>query len=440
MILSSLSLQNFRNFKKSSFDFSPKATIIIAPNARGKTNILEAIYMLVTGKSFRADLEKEVISYGEELARLGAEVSHGEALRSGTKFFVAADRVEGSTLITSSKKFAPSPRPPEFNKLEIVITAGQVGSKKVPKKKFLVNGVSKRSTNFIGNFFAVLFSPQDLRLITDSPSLRRRYLNTVLSSVDKQYRIALLIYEKALRQRNKVLERIRERQASVSQLDYWDKLLINNGQIITQKREEFIDFINSQYCVCHPELDSGSIEIPKRVWNDTKVVVSDKEIFESFKVAYEKNEISEDRLEEKREKEVLLGVTLVGPHRDDFIIKLKTQNVKLVPPAKPLATHGKTTSQMSNLGKSRDLSIYGSRGEQRLAVLWLKLSELAFIEEKTSQKPVLLLDDIFSELDADHRDLVTQIIPHQQTIITTTEEGIVKGYFLKGAKIIKLEI
>ena len=371
MILSSLSLQNFRNFKKKKLEFSPAITIIVAPNTFGKTNILEAIYLLATGKSFRADLEKEVIMYGGEIGRITGVVLNERLITQKTQNIT------------------------ESTELEVLVTTGQVGGKKAPKKKFLVNGVSKRSTNFIGNFLAVLFSPQDLQLITDSPSLRRKYLSTVLSSVDKQYRTALLIYEKALRQRNKVLERIREKQVSLSQLDYWDKLLIDNGQIITKKREEFIDFINQQ-------------DFAEKNIND-------------FKIIYEKNEISEKKLVERREKEIVLGVTLVGPHRDDikFNIKYQISNIK---------------------NEEKDLSIFGSRGEQRLAVLWLKLGELAFLEEKTSHKPVLLLDDIFSELDADHRDLVTKIIPNQQTIITTTEKGVVKGKFLKEAKTIKLEI
>ena len=384
MVLSSLSLQNFRNFKKERFEFLPGVTIIVGPNTFGKTNILEAIYMLASGKSFRAEVEKEIISYGEEIARVGAEVAHENFLVRGP----LAD-----SLITNSENFVGSPRPSELSKLEVIITTGQVASKKAPKKQFLVNGVKKRMTDFIGNFFAVLFSPQDLQLITDSPSRRRRYLNDVLSSVDKEYRRALLVYEKGVRQRNKLLERIRERQASASQLDYWNKLLIDNGQVITHKREEFIDFIN--------QLDFTE----KNMAN--------------FKIVYEKNEISEERLKEKQEREIILGMTLVGPHRDDFVVN-------------------KQLTINNQQSKSRDLSIYGSRGEQRLAVLWLKLGELAFLEEKTERKPVLLLDDIFSELDKDHRDLVAQIIPSHQTIITTTEEKTLKQKLLKEARLIRL--
>ena len=414
MVLRQLTLQSFRNFKKRSFEFLPGMTIIVGPNTFGKTNILEAIYMLSTGKSFRAEIESEIISYGEEIARISGVTN--------------------------------------FNSLEILITTGSVGGKKAPKKQFLVNGVKKRMTDFIGNFFAVLFSPQDLQLITDSPSLRRKYLNSVLSCVDKEYRRALLVYEKGLRQRNRILETIKEKRAQLSQLEYWNKLLITNGSIVTKKREEFIEFVNSKFgalnrykidSICHPELavpriewygDSGSIKIPKRhacrqagVRNDTKFLGFDKDVFGGFGLIYEKNEISGTRLEEKREKEIILGVTLAGPHRDDFVVSFEVR--------------GSILRQSSGQGfEGRDLSIYGSRGEQRLAVLWLKLGELAFLEEKTGRKPVLLLDDIFSELDQDYRNLVNQIIPHQQTIITTTDEEVIKREFLKEAKLIKLKI
>ena len=383
----------------------PGVTIIVGPNTFGKTNILEAIYLLASGKSFRAEVEKEIISYGEEIAR-----------------------IDGVTNLSS---------------LEILITTGSVGGKKAPKKQFLVNGVKKRMTDFIGHFFAVLFSPQDLQLVTDSPSLRRKYLNSVLSCVDKEYRRALLVYEKALRQRNRILEMIREKRAKFAQLEYWDRLLIKNGSIITEKRGEFIDFINTQYRPLNREKSPIS-QLETRPFPQLT-----KKKGGVFKIVYEKNEISEERLKEKQEREIILGMTLVGPHRDDFIINLQSQNsclpagranLKTTRPHRIRESVSGAASQISNLGKSRDLSIYGSRGEQRLAVLWLKLGELAFLEEETDQKPVLLLDDIFSELDSNHRDLVTKIIPNQQTIITTTEERVVKGNFLKEAQRLRLDV
>lgn len=453
MILSSLTLQNFRNFKKRSFEFLPGVTVIVGPNTSGKTNILEAIYFLATGKSSRAEVEKEVIAWGEEIARVSAEVENTQALRSPTKNFVAADRPdETSGLIRSSKIFVDSPRLLETMKLEAVITTGQVAGKKAPKKQFLVNGVKKRLTDFLGNFYAVLFSPQDLQLVTDSPSSRRKYLNDVLSVVDQEYQQALLIYEKALRQRNRILDKIREKQAGFSQLDYWDQVLIKNGKIITQKREALINFLNRQYKVLKQEDYQFSIIDKRPPLNFAKFCGL------SFELVYKKNEISEKRLEEKREKEILLGMTLVGPHRDDFIVAEipnskfqfssegeETSDAVVSIPNKFPISNSQSQRDLSAHGnqgkdhKSRDLSVYGSRGEQRLAVLWLKLGELNFLEEKTGQKSVLLLDDIFSELDKDHRELVTKVIPNQQTIVTMADPQMIKEEFLKRAKVIKLE-
>lgn len=349
--------------------------------------------MLATGRSFRAEVEREVIAYGEEIART----------------YGTTEQLNNRTT----------------EQLEILITAGLVAGRKVPKKKFFVNKVSKRLTDFIGNFFAVLFSPQDLQIVTDSPSLRRKYLDSVLGCVDKEYRRALLIYEKALRQRNRILEMIREKRAHFSQLEYWDKLLIENGKVISEKREEFVKFINNQF------RSLQSVEVQECTKKPRSLNFGTKETLGNFQVVYEKNEISGERLKESQEKEIDFGMTLVGPHRDDIKFKIKNQKVSQ-------KRNSLREAKIKNY--ERDLSIYGSRGEQRLAILWLKLCELAFLEEKTGQKPVLLLDDIFSELDKDHREVVTKIIPNQQTIITTTDEEMAKAQFFQKGKIIRLKI
>ncbi len=195
-----------------------------------------------------------------------------------------------------------------------------------------------------------------------------------MSQVDREYRRASLSYEKGLRQRNKLLWRIREEGLSRSQLLFWDKLLIRNGDYLSQKREEFIDFANSY----------------------TQLPVA------SYQLLYDKSAISEARLEQYAEEEVAAATTLVGPHRDDFIFKIKNLRNK----------------EHKN---NRELARYGSRGEQRMGVLWLKLAELAYIEKASGEKPTLLLDDIFSELDHEHRDIVFEAAKGQQTIITTAE-------------------
>lgn len=275
--------------------------------------------------------------------------------------------------------------------LEAVLTRGTLNGTKVVRKKLSVNGISKRLFNFVGNLRAVLFGPQDLELITGSPSGRRRFLDSVLSQVDREYRRSLLSYEKGIRQRNRVLERIREgglsagRQgASHPQLLFWDKLVIKNGTYLTQKRQEFIDFVNSA--------KSPGEEV--------------------FNLEYDKSVISEGRLAQYAQEEVEACATLVGPHRDDIKFNIKYKTAKL----------SSTAYQISNIKNGRNLAVYGSRGEQRMGVLWLKLAELGFIRDMTGTHPVMLLDDIFSELDHKHHKIVMEAVGKQQTIITTADE------------------
>ena len=346
-MLKSIHLQNFRSYKKTDFTFSNTSTLIVGPNTIGKSNLLEAIFLISTGKSFRTDKDSQMLLLGKEVGRVKAKVDDLE--------------------------------------LEVVVTNGNVGGIKSQYKKFLVNGVSKRRVDFAGNLLAVLFSPADLEIIVDSPSLRRNFLDNVLEQVDREYRIASITFTKSLRQRNALLELAKEKGIrNEKQFEYWDNLVIQNGQIITQKRQEFIDFVNN----------------------------SKKDIFNFF-INYDKSIISRQRLDQYSLEEKLAGVTLVGPHRDDFSIIMK--------------------------GKSEeDVKYFGSRGQQRLAILQLKTLEINFIEKTVGKRPLLLLDDIFSELDTGHINLVLDQIGKQQTILTTTHKEFVAKIVLKKMEVIEL--
>ncbi|MBI2405158.1 DNA replication and repair protein RecF [Candidatus Gottesmanbacteria bacterium] len=345
MILTSIGLQNFRSYQKQTFQFSPYVTLIIGPNTVGKTNILEGIVFLATGKSFRADSDREMIRWNEDLARVCAVVNE--------------------------------------TKLEALVTGGVIGGQAAPMKKYLVNGVPRRLVDFLGNLRTVLFWPEHLELVTDSPSLRRRYLDSVLIQVDWEYRRNLLSYERGLRQRNSLLERIKEGFAHRGQLLFWDQLLIRAGGYITDKRSAFIDFINNSY--------------------------KDYKDYKSYRIQYDKSVISESRLLQYKEEEIAAKATLVGPHRDDFTI-----------------TKYNDYKNYNDYNGYRNLAKFGSRGEQRLAVLWLKLAELAFIQGQVGERPILLLDDILSELDRGHRKLVFDLIAKQQTVITSADEESVR--------------
>lgn len=325
MILSDLSLLEFRSFAKRSFTFSPGTTLLVGPNTGGKTNILEAIMLMATGKSFRADADAEMVRWGSEFAKINAKC-----------------QMPNDTLT-----------------LELLLT---------PTKKYKVNGIPRRQVDFVGNLRAVLFWPEHLELITDSPSIRRKYLDSVLVQVDREYRRNVVSYERGLRQRNRLLDLINEGKAHRHQLVFWDQLLIRSGSYLTDTRAAFINFVNTYHI-------SGI----------------------SYHIAYDKSVISERRLAEYKDEEVAAKATLVGPHRDDIVFSKR----------------------------DLDLSKYGSRGEQRLAILWLKLAELSYIEAKTGERPLLVLDDIFSELDVGHRKLILDLLEKQQTIVSSAEEEVV---------------
>jgi len=341
MFINSLSLQNFRNWKKTEFEFSPGTTLIVGPNASGKTNILEAIYCLAVGKSFRAEKEKEMIKQDEQVGRIKGVIGDTE--------------------------------------LEIILTDGESAAKW--RKRFLINGVARRQADFLGKFPAVLFDPRSLELVTGSPSLRREFFDLAIQPPDKEYGRALSSYVHGLRRRNKLLEAIRDEGADRNQLVFWDGLLIKNGNIITAKRCEFTDFLNSR------DADDGGRQI-----------------------VYGASEISRERLNRYQGEEVAAGMTLVGPQRDDFRIE----------------------------ARSGDIRLFGSRGEQRMAVFWLKLGEMEYVESRTGEKPALLLDDIFSELDHEHRRRLLEIIPKQQTIITTTDLHFIEKSQVKEMKVIEV--
>jgi DNA replication and repair protein RecF len=363
MIIDKIKLSDFRNIESKTFEFSPRTTVIIGPNTSGKTNILEAINLLSTGKSFRARVEEEMINYDEEIARVKGLVKSND----------------------------------DKTVLEVVLTRGEITvgedpakKEKAPKKKLLVNDVSRRLYKFAGNLKTVLFGPWDLDIVTESPSVRRDFLDSVLSQVDREYGRANLSYEKGLRQRNKLLYRIREEGLSRKQLIFWDKLLIKNGNYMSEKRADFIEYANET-----EPLDDAV-----------------------YRLEYDKSAISESRLDEYAKEEVEAATTLVGPHRDDVIFRIKDSKGK----------KGKK--------QGREVARYGSRGEQRMGVLWLKLAELKYIKEEVDETPTLLLDDIFSELDHQHRKVVMKFVKNSNQVIITTADP----HFIEGTKVEKIHI
>jgi DNA replication and repair protein RecF len=230
-----------------------------------------------------------------------------------------------------------------------------------------------------GKLTGVLFRPEDMRLIEGSPARRRQYLDQTLAVAHPEYGHALNVYEASLKRRNRLLDSIREGEAKVEQLAYWDQSVIKNGNILTDYRRDYLTYLS--------QLQTS---------------------FGEYEMSYNASTISPARLAQHSAAEIALGYTLVGPHKDDFIVR----------------------------SQGRDLMKYGSRGEQRLAVLFLKLGNMQYIEKKLGVKPILLLDDIFSELDQEHREEVLKMTKGRQTIITTAEEDVVK--MIKEAEVISI--
>lgn len=330
MEIKTLNLINFRNFQKKSLDFDPKLTVIVGPNAAGKTNICEALWLLSSGRSFRARTDLEMINFGKDFAR--AELSDGE------------------------------------DKREVFLKK----QGEAAEKKFLLNGVAKRLGDFIEGFNAVFFGPWVIDFLFDSPSQRRYHIDTFLSQIDKKYYSNLLAYNKVLASRNRLLEHIREQRAQKDELVFWNEKLVVHGLTLQTKRKEFFDHVSSKKA-------------------NTEFV-------------YQPTSLSAETLHDKLKEEIKFGYTLSGPHRDDF----------------------------RALRAGRDLLSFGSRGEQRLAVLKLKLGEISFIEKKKEDKPLLILDDVFSELDGKSQRSVVEMISNQQTVVTSTEKDVRKS--LPGSK------
>ncbi|MCA9307971.1 MAG: DNA replication/repair protein RecF [Patescibacteria group bacterium] len=369
MHITELELKDFRNHKyiKLSFDNAP--TIIVGPNGIGKTNILEAIHLLSTTKSLKATYDREMISHEEKLTRVATKVLKASELETTeVKEFRYID------LTQQQEDSAKTRNSWDLESLELYIVKSDTYAN-ASSKKTTINGVKRSITNFAGYINTILFTPSDISLLTSAPALRRRYLDAIFFQIDKTYKQSVAEYEKAKKQRNKLLETIRETGRGYDLIEFWEEKLIKNGQYIQEMRRDFFAHVNN------------TIE-------ETAVKLSDN--YKKVEIIYDKSEITQERLNKYKHAEIATGRTLVGPHKDDFYITLNDYHS----------------------------GNYASRGQQRSMVLALKLCELEYITGKTNERPILLLDDVFSELDERHRQAIENIIWNQQTIITSTDRNL----------------
>lgn len=356
MIIKSLSLQSYRSYKSQRFDFDDKLNIIIGKNAQGKTNILEAIFFCVVGKSFRTSKEKEVILWGEEKGYIKGEFS---------------------------KKYRDEV-------IEILFDSNH-------KKTIKIDEIPiKKIGELMENANAVFFSPDELKLVKDSPDERRRFMNIDISQTSKRYFYLIGRYEKVLANRNKLLKSTKDIDVVKETIDIWDRALGDLAGKIYEERKKFIENLSPYAYLAHEYISGGKEKL------EIKYVSS----FDAENATDYSNKMVK-ALAKNIEKDFKLGYTSVGTHRDDLDIFLNGVEVKS----------------------------YGSQGQQRTVALSMKLAELEIIKNRVGEYPILLLDDVFSELDKERRKKLLNFTNKTQTIITCTDiDDVSKGKIIKVSK------
>jgi DNA replication and repair protein RecF len=382
MYITHLSLTNFRNYVRLELSFPERVILLHGANAQGKTNLLEAIYYLSTSRSPQTSSDRELINW----------IANEDELLPYTR--VATDVARGG----------------RQHQIEIVLQKEPVGGdpegeRTRLRKQIRVDKAKKRALDLVGQINVVLFMPQDMSLIDGPPSGRRRYLDVALCQVDPIYCRALSRYNRVLSERNALLRQWQERRIDPDELSYWNRQLVNHGVIVMLARRDAVTELDQRASELHYQL-SGGLERLRLIYESTVPINADDDA-EALEATYR------DELARQRRDEIRRGMTLVGPHRDE----------------------------LSFLANGRiDLGTYGSRGQQRTAVVALKLAEVSWMRRRTGEWPVLLLDEVLAELDASRREfLLSQVDGVDQTLITTTDPAFFDPAVLTTTSLLKVE-
>ncbi len=371
MYISRLSLNEFRNYKQLALDLEPGLFVFHGDNAQGKTNLLEAVSMLAMASSFRASSDREVVHWFAQ-----ERVAHvdGTIKRRDDDLRIEIILVDPTT--PTFKTHTQGER--ETHALELPANA--------PRKRYKINGAPKKTMEAIGQLRVVLFAPTDLHIVDGTPDERRRFLDRALCQIQPHYCQALMKYRKIVAQRAALLKRIRDQQEDPQMLNYLDEQLTQLANHIIHERQSMVAVLN-QHANAFQLAISGGREQLQIVYRPSFKVDAAWSIAEAPKQYLA-------QLREARKKEIWQGICLLGPHRDDLEFLVNGVN----------------------------MLTYGSRGQQRTAALATKLAELAFMRINTGDEPVLLLDDVFSELDHLRRDyLLSQVMQHDQVFLTSTD-------------------
>ncbi|EOS72562.1 DNA replication and repair protein RecF [Lachnospiraceae bacterium 10-1] len=334
MIIKSLELADFRNYETINISFDKGTNILYGDNAQGKTNILEAIYVSATTKSHKGSKDKEIVNFNKEEAHI--------------RTYLEKEDVEYRVDMHLRK-----------NKSKGIAIDGQ----KI-----------KKAADLLGLLNVVFFSPEDLAIIKNGPSERRRFADMELCQLDNFYLYNLNHYNKIINQRNKLLKDISFNPGLKETLNIWDSQLISFGSKIIERRNLFTEQLCEIIGNIHNKLSGGKEELIVKYEPDVSI--------EEF----------ENKMRENQEKDIRYKMTQSGPHRDDF----------------------------SFIVNGIDIRKFGSQGQQRTAALSLKLSEIELVKKMTKDTPVLLLDDVLSELDSSRQNYLLNSIGEIQTIITCT--------------------
>ncbi|HEY2916998.1 MAG TPA: DNA replication/repair protein RecF [Candidatus Limnocylindrales bacterium] len=362
--LVALRLESFRGYARLDAAFGPGPQLLWGPNAAGKTSLLEAIALLAWGHSHRSTVDPELIRWGDDVARIEGDLQReaGDASPAVGSPEHAADRLEVA-----------------------LVRPGSVAAAGGARKRIRVNGIARRASSLADHLRVVLFAPEDMLLVVGSPTLRRATLDRLASGLWPAYAEALATYGRALQQRNSLLRLIREETATRDELRYWDEPFLDAGAEVVARRHRLLSELSGPLAAAHAEIapeEAAEAGLGLRYLTNAPAGPD-----ETPRQALAR------RLAETAEKEVWNGTTLIGPHRDDIAFELA----------------------------GRDLAGFASRGQQRTAILALKLAELDLLAGRDDRPPLLLLDDVFSELDPARRShLVRRIASLPQAFVTTT--------------------
>lgn len=338
MNIERIELNNFRNYSSSQINLKPGVNFIVGSNAQGKTNLLESIYILSVGKSPKNSKDKQIIKFGNERAKIGVDF-----------------------LCVAGKKNI------------------QMYLDKSDKKSIKINGLNiLKLTELVGTLSVVYFSPDELKLIKEVPEDRRSFLDISISQFDKTYLYNLLKYNRILKMRNQILKSLDSVETKKEQLKLFTPQLIDTAEKIIEKRLTFIENLK---------------DIAKNI-HKMITINENLEIFYSYKQK-ENLTIKEDlknEFDKIIDKELELGYTCIGPHRDDIIFKIN----------------------------DLDCKSYASQGQQRTVALVVKLSLMEVIKKEIGEYPILLLDDVLSELDSNRQERLLNLTTKYQTLISCT--------------------